>query len=101
MPDSGCRNDTEHEDIRHRGGSPCKLRLTALQQDVLFHHIEETIQDADGAAQFVLGDILDQLPEEDILSRPPSVETLVEIGYFENGLTDDFDAAVVETGGGR
>jgi hypothetical protein len=87
-----------NEQIRHRGGSPCKLRLTALEQDVLYHHLQETMDGAASAHEFVLDDILDKLPEEDILTRPPSVETLIEIGYFEDGLTDDFDAPVL-TGG--
>lgn len=78
----------EENQIRHAGGDPVTLRLTALQADVLYEHIMETNQEADDALQFVLEDILDQLPEKEILSRPPSMETLIEIGYFDNELAD-------------
>jgi len=90
--------ESGNEQIRHRGGSPCKLRLTALEQDVLYHHLQETMDGAADTHEFVLDDILDKLPEEDILTRPPSVETLIEIGYFEEGLTDDFDAPIIAGG---
>lgn len=86
--------ETNYEEIRHRGGSPCKLRLTALEQDVLYWHLMETIEESDDAFEFVLDDIIGKLPEEDILSRPPSMETLKEIGYFDQSL-QSFDAPVV------
>ena len=42
--------------------------------------------------------IVDRLPEDDILTRPPSMETLVEIGYFDQELAE-FDAPVIASGG--
>lgn len=90
------RSRNSEDEPSHRGGSPCKLRLNALQQDVLYWHLMETIEEADPALEFVLDDILDQLPENDILSRPPSMETLIEIGYFDEPLAE-FDAEVIES----
>jgi hypothetical protein len=86
------------EGIRHRGGDPAKLRLSALEQDILYHHLMETLDETDDAYAAVLGDIMDRLPEEDILTRPPSMETLVEIGYFDQELAE-FDAPVIASGG--
>lgn len=82
------------DEISHPGGNPVKLRLTALQADVLYWHLLETEEEIDGHYAPILQEIVDQLPEKDILSRPPSVETLIESGYFEN--CGDFDANVIE-----
>jgi len=90
---------TDTERIRHRGGEPAKLRLSALEQDVLYYHLMETLDETDDAYAAVLGDIMDRLPEEDILTRPPSVETLIEIGYFDQDLAD-FNAPVIAPGEG-
>lgn len=72
--------------MRHPGGDPVKLSLTAIEQDVLYHHLMETIEDAGEGEQQILDDVIDRLPEHDIVTRPLSMETLVEIGYFDNPL---------------
>lgn len=74
-------------DIRHPGGDWVKIRLTALEQDVLWHFINQFHEEEDSAIRPVLDDILDKLPEYDITSRPPSVETLIEAGYYDRGIT--------------
>lgn len=74
---------TDETDIQHPGGDPSTLRLSALQQDILYDHLMETIEDAPHELQPVLDDIIDQLPEHEVLQRPPSMETLVEAGYFD------------------
>lgn len=84
----------------HPGGEWVTLRLTALQQDVLYHHLMDTMDETDAAYQIVLGDILDKMPEENIVSRALSMETLIEIGYIDGQLASfDVDSPVV--GGGR
>ncbi|WP_152520753.1 hypothetical protein [Halorhabdus tiamatea] len=57
----------------------------------------ETIDESDPALQMVLEDILDQLPEHEILTRPPSMETLIETGYLDSPL-GELDAPVIADG---
>lgn len=76
-------SESDSTTMRHPGGEPVKLRLTASQVDVLYWHLIETIDDAEELYASVLDEVLDQLPEEEILTRPPSVETLIEWGAIE------------------
>lgn len=79
----------------HPGGRPETLRLSALQQDVLYNHLMDTMDETDEAYALVLGDILDQLPEGRINRREPSIETLIESGYLDQTL-GSFDPSGID-----
>lgn len=85
----------EERELTHPGGDWVKLRLTAAEADVLYWHLLETEQETEAPYTQVLGAILDKLPEHDIVTRPPSVETLIEAGYFDRD-PDTFNAGVFE-----
>lgn len=80
--------DEVNADIPHPGGDWVKIRLTALEQDVLWYFINEFQQLEDSEIQPVLDDILDKLPEHAITTRPPSMEALIKMGYFDREITE-------------
>lgn len=82
------------QEIPHYGGDPCKIRLTALQQDVLYWLFEDAYNSTDVLDDIyepVIEDIQSQLPEQAILTRPPSTETLIEAGYWDRDTIGDND----------
>lgn len=77
------------EGLKAIGGGP--LGLTEDQETALYHHLTETLHEADHYEQQELVKVVDQLPEYDILQRDRPVgaeEAMEEL--------DDFDADVIE-----